>query len=234
METTLNSSIWKLAGLWDGQHENSVESIFEIDCTDWATGGNWGVFMFYGDDWKKFNTPSNDLVRVFDAEGDLIRKNSSIKFLDVTGKWTDKYWPAVTYPFINKGRDFSGAQNYILLRLADILLLRAEALNELGDLEGARALVDQVRDRVNLPGTTVASQQDMRLAIEKERRLELAFEGHRWYDLVRTGRAIEVMNAVTDGNGANLNYGLNEQKILWPIPQAERDKNAKLTQNPGY
>ena len=220
--------------LWDGAHENSVEAIFEIDCIDWGTGGNWGVFMFYGDDWKKFNTPSNDLVRAFDTEGDVIRKNSSIQFLDVSGKWTDRYWPATTYPFINKGRDFSGGQNYILIRLADIILLKAEALNELGDLEGARALVDQVRDRVNLEGTTAASQQDMRLAIEKERRLELAFEGHRWYDLVRTDRAIPVMNAVTDGSGANLNYGLNEQKLLWPIPQSERDKNNKLTQNPGY
>jgi starch-binding outer membrane protein, SusD/RagB family len=214
--------------LWDNAHENSSESIFEINCYNWETGGNWGVFMFYGDDWKKFNIPSNDLVQAFDAEGDVIRKNSSIAFLDVTGKWTDEHWPAANYPFINKYRDFSGAQNFIIYRLADILLLKAEALNELNDVEGAAELVDQIRARVDLEPTTAATQADMRLAIEKERRLELAFEGHRWFDLKRTDRAIEVINSL------GLGYQLTETKLIWPIPQAERDRNLLLTQNPGY
>jgi hypothetical protein len=64
--------------------------------------------------------------------------------------------------------------------------------------------------------------------------LELAFEGHRWYDLVRTGRAIPVMEAVKDGNGNSLNYSLNENKLLLPIPQGEIDKNENLKQNLGY
>lgn len=220
--------------LWDNAHENSSESIFEINCYDWDTGGNWGASMFYGDDWKKFNIPSNDLVRAFDEEGDEIRKNSSIVFLNVTGKWTDPHWPAAKYPFVNKYRDLSGAQNFIIYRLADILLLKAEALNELGDVDGAAELVDKVRDRVDLEPTTASTQAEMRLAIAKERRLELAFEGHRWYDLKRTGRAIEVMNAVTGEDGKDLGYQLTEEKLFWPIPQSERDKNTKLTQNPGY
>jgi len=74
----------------------------------------------------------------------------------------------------------------------------------------------------------------MRLAIEKERRLELAFEGHRWYDLKRTGRAIEVINNAKGVDGVNLGYTLDVNKQLWPIPQAEIDKNTKLVQNPGY
>lgn len=214
--------------LWDNAHENSSESIFEINCYNWDTGGNWGVFMFYGDDWKKFNIPSNDLVQAFDAEGDVIRKNASIAFLDVSGKWTDEHWPAANYPFINKYRDFSGAQNFIIYRLADILLLKAEALNELNDVEGAAELVNQIRARVDLEPTTAATQADMRLAIANERRLELAFEGHRWFDLKRTGRAIEVINSL------DLGYQLSENKLVWPIPQAERDRNSLLTQNPGY
>jgi starch-binding outer membrane protein, SusD/RagB family len=220
--------------LWDNAHENSSESIFEINCYGWDTGGNWGIFMFAGDDWKKFNTPTNDLVAAFDAEGDVIRKNSSITFSNVTGKWTDQYWPATNYPFINKYRDYSGAQNFIIYRLADILLLKAEALNEMGDLNGAKALVDQVRARVDLAPTTADTQEEMRLAIEKERRLELAFEGHRWFDLKRTGRAIAVMNALKNGSGVSLGYNLTPEKLVWPIPQSERDKNTRLTQNPGY
>jgi starch-binding outer membrane protein, SusD/RagB family len=220
--------------LWDLSQENSSESIFEINCYGWDTGGNWGVFMFDGTDWKKFNTPTNDLVKAYDNEGDLIRKNSNIRFEDVTGKWPDRYWPLTTYPLINKYRDFNGTQNFILFRLADILLLKAEALNEMGDLDGAAALVDQIRTRVNLDSTPASTQAEMRLAIEKERRLELAFEGHRWHDLKRTGRAIDVMNGLKDGNGNSLGYALDENRLLWPIPQAERDKNDKLTQNEAY
>jgi hypothetical protein len=121
-----------------------------------------------------------------------------------------------------------------LIRLADILLLKAEALNESGDVNGAATLVNQVRARVSLAPTTASTQAAMRLAIEKERRLELAFEGHRWFDLKRTQRAIEVINLLKDGNSNGLGYQLTENKLVWPIPQSERDKNIKLTQNAGY
>lgn len=222
--------------LWNNENENSAEAIFEINYEGTPQSGNWGASMFRGMDWKKFNTPSNDLVAAFDAEGDQIRKEASIIFLDVSGKWSDPYWPQITFPFINKYRIFTGnsAQNYIFLRLADIMLLKAEALNENGDLAGAAALVNQIRSRVNLPNTAASDKASMKLAIEKERRLELAFEGHRWYDLKRTGRALEVLNNVKGPNGSSLGYVVTESKLLWPIPQAEMDKNTKLTQNEGY
>jgi uncharacterized protein (UPF0297 family) len=221
--------------LWNNSVENSAESIFEINYEGTSTNANWGASMFQGMDWKKFNIPSNDLVNAFDAEQDVIRKNSSIVFLDVTGKWSDNHWPQTHYPFLNKWRIYSSPspQNYIFLRLADIILLKAEALNELGDVSGAAELVNQIRSRVDLPNTTATSQSDMRLAVEKERRLELAFEGHRWYDLKRTGRAIEVINNAVDQDGNKL-YDLTENRLLWPIPQAELDKNTYLVQNPGY
>jgi hypothetical protein len=222
--------------LWDNAHENSAEAIFEINYDGTSSSGNWGVSMFKGTDWKKFDIPSNDLVAAFDAEGDNIRKNASITFLTVVGKWTDKNWPQTNYPFANKYRNNSSPSpnNYIFIRLADILLLKAEALNETGDLAGAAALVNQIRKRVSLGNTTASNQADMRLAIEKERRLELAFEGHRWYDLKRTGRAIAVINAVTNFGGASMSYNLTQNGLLWPIPQAELDKNKVLVQNPGY
>jgi hypothetical protein len=65
--------------------------------------------------------------------------------------------------------------------------------------------------------------------------LELAFEGIRWFDLLRTGRAITVMENVRGGNGELLYAGkLQPYKLLWPIPQEQRDLNSMLTQNPGY
>lgn len=222
--------------LWDNSQENSAESIFEINYEGTSSSGNWGVNMFKGIDWKKFNIPSNDLVAAFDNEGDLVRKNSSITFMDVTGHWQDNHWPQDNYPFINKYRatDQPSPQNYIFYRLADVILLKAEALNELGDLAGAAALVNQIRSRVDLPNTTASTQEAMRLAIEKERRLELAFEGVRWYDLKRTGRAITVINAVSNFGPVSMSYDLTENRLFWPIPQSELDKNSKLTQNPGY
>lgn len=222
--------------LWDNAHENSIESIFEINYEGTSSSGNWGASMFLGVDWKKFNIPSNDLVAAFIAEGDSIRKIASIVFQNVSGKWTDPHWSQKSYPFVNKYRIYNSPspQNYIFLRLADILLLKAEALNETGDVAGAAALVNQIRSRVSLANTTAGNQADMRLAIEKERRLELAFEGCRWYDLKRTGRAITVINSVTNFGGVSQKYNLTEKKLLWPIPQAELDMNVLLVQNPGY
>ncbi|MEI6435708.1 MAG: RagB/SusD family nutrient uptake outer membrane protein [Bacteroidota bacterium] len=222
--------------LWNNQNKNSAESIFEINYTGGITDGNWGVTIFRGLDWKKFNLPSNDLAKAFDDEQDTLRKNASIIFLDVTGKWSDPNWTQTHYPFINKYRNFTTGsdQNYIFLRLADILLLKAEALNELGDLPGAAALVNQIRSRAKLQNTPATTQDAMRLAIEKERRLELAFEAHRWFDIKRTGRAIEVMNNAVGPDGKKIGYNLTPNRLVWPIPQAELDKNSKLVQNPGY
>jgi len=222
--------------LWENANENSSESIFEINYSGGNSDGNWGVTIFRGLDWKKFNLPSNDLVAAFDAENDLIRKSASIAFVDVSGKWSDGNWPQKTYPFINKYRNYSSGspQNYIFIRLADILLLKTEALNAQGDLAGATALINQIRTRVKLGPTAAKNQAAMAVAIENERRLELAFEGHRWYDLKRTNRAIEVINQVKGANNKPLGYALTTNRLVWPIPQAELDKNLKLQQNPGY
>ncbi len=116
----------------------------------------------------------------------------------------------------------------VVLRLADLILLKAEILTEQNELAGAIDLLNQIRTRVNLPTTTATTQDELRLAIENERYLELAFEGHRFWDLVRTDRAIEVIN----NRGQ---YKPTEDKLLWPIPQADIDQNPNLLpQNPGY
>ena len=93
----------------------------------------------------------------------------------------------------------SGANSVIKLRLADILLLKAEAHAALGQVQEAATLVNQVRTRVKLaPIATTLSQEAMKEAVLKERRLELAFEGHRWFDLVRNDAAISTMNTLNN------------------------------------
>jgi hypothetical protein len=223
------------ADLWDINHKNNSESIWEIQYDGYNSSvGNWIPSQFVGEGWKKFSTPTNDLVNTFTAEGDSVRKHASIQFVNYG--WPDKYWTTPTnYPILSKYTDpNNGYNNMYMIRLADIILLRAEAYNAKGDIPNAAAMVNQVRSRVGLANTTAANQSDMALAIEKERRLELAFEGQRWFDLVRTGRAIAVMNAQKDGNGNNLNYNVKDYQLVYPVPQTQLDLNPFLEQNTGY
>lgn len=220
-------------GLFTGTNKNNSEAIWEMQYDGWGGPqgrGNWMPGLLVGSGWKRFCTPTNDLVKAFDEEGDVIRKNSSITFKNVeTEGWADIYWSKNNYPFINKYRMDDKTDTYIL-RLADIILLKAEALNEIsaGGWAQSKVLVDQIRGRVNLLGTPAASQPAMRLAIEKERRLELAFEGHRWFDLIRTNRAVEVMNAQKNGAGASLNYNISNANLQLPVPQKEIDRNPNI------
>lgn len=219
--------------LFDGNHPGNAESIFEAD----GNAGNiwaWCTGMFVGTDWKKFNTPSNDLVKSFQVAGDTQRLNSSVGFSTVT--WADTYWASNNYPFLNKMRQTDGTQNFYVLRYADILLLKAEADVQTGDLAGATALVNQVRTRVALSPIAITSADDGINKILAERKLELAFEGQRWFDLKRTGKAISILSQQKDGNGVVLPYAanINQNRLLWPVPQEQMDKNQNLTQNVGY
>jgi len=232
--------------LWDNNHKSNSESIWELTYDGYSTGdfiGNWipsinvggSTGNYEGGGWKKFNTPSNDLVNDFIAEGDDIRLNASVTFLDISGQWTDNHWGVTHYPFLTKYNDpANGLNDFYMIRLPDIMLLKAEALVQGGDIPGAMALVNQVRARVNLGEKTAANADDANAIIANERRLELAFEGHRWFDLLRTGKAIDVMNATKDGSGQSLNYNVQPYRLIMPIPQTEIDLNPLLTQNPNY
>ena len=110
----------------------------------------------------------------------------------------------------------------------DIVLLRAEALVQKGgtaNIAEALTLLNSIRTRAGLPAfdteaDAVAMYGDMESAILHERSIELCYEGHRWFDLVRTGRAIEVMGPI---NGLS-----DEKNLVWPISQGALDKNPNL------
>ena len=146
------------------------------------------------------------------------------------------HYPSNHYPFMYKMR--SNLNSIIKIRLADILLLEAEAYVDLEQLGEAKKLVDQVRSRAklnNLPASVASSKEEMKNVVLKERRLELAFEGHRWFDLVRTDEAIPVMNTLNQRDEGRIQMlPLTEETILLPIPQEAIDKNPSLTQNKGY
>jgi len=151
----------------------------------------------------------------------------------------------------------SQALNFIVMRYAEVLLTRAEALIELGqNLSEAASLINQVRQRpsVALPAISVSEPGIMRAQVRRERRVELAFEGLRWYDLKRWKIAESKMNGpiygvrpgtVDPGNGTTVYTGANiavgdvrvfraNRDYYFPIPQADIDASPILKQNPNW
>jgi hypothetical protein len=138
-----------------------------------------------------------------------------------TGYFVEKYAPKQWYRSTLGGvADLNYPNDYIEIRLADTYLMEAEALVHSGsNTARAQLLLDAVRARVGLP--SVPATLD---AIYNERRMELATEGHRFFDLVRTGQAATVLSFK--------GFTPNKNEIL-PIPLAELN-NTKLVQNPNY
>ncbi|GAA4457033.1 RagB/SusD family nutrient uptake outer membrane protein [Nibrella saemangeumensis] len=184
-----------------------------------ATGGGLG-----------FNKPTADIERAFET-GDL-RKEISM----ATG-YTGSNGSFVAAPYVRKWIPSTPItvagdtdNNFMVLRYADVLLMYAEVLNETGKSAEALTYLNQIRQRAGLAALTELAQPALRLAIEKERRVELAFENHRWFDLLRTGRAVEVMRAAFPQFEGRVG-----KQLLYPIPQTQIDINPTvIKQNPGY
>lgn len=222
--------------LWTVDGKFSSESIFEMYFSDAAEQHNWAYWVLLTDvsgdvvvSWRRYCTPTQDLVAKFDKEKD-VRYKSSIYWTAVP---YDTYWPAKNYPLAYKIRQKES--DIILLRLADILLLKAEALVELNRPKDALMIVNDIRNRAGLSGLSLSlNVAEARLAVENERQLELLFEGQRWWDLIRNERMEEVMKLAHDKNG-NLRFSeISSWRTKLPIPQAQIDINERLTQNIGY
>ncbi len=163
-----------------------------------------------------------------------------------TGYYMRKYYdPTVT-------ENFQSGLNQIAIRYADVLLMNAEAMNELGQMSSQvwNTTIGALRERVGMNESAIAydgslSQAEMRQVIRRERRSELAMEGLHIFDLRRWQTAEDVLNGPihgapygqpTDNVGLILNTRTFNPSVhyLWPIPQAELDLNNSLEQNPGY
>ena len=219
---------------------NTSEGILEVH---WTTGNaNWESWMYgrslenydYYFSWAKWITPSRDLIKDFESENDTTRLNQTLVYYAC--KWSN-YYPASKYPFMYKCR--SGYNNQYKLRLADIILLEAEAYAYKGDNTNSAALVNLIRNRAKLPNLTAdktATKDAMIEAVLHERRLELALEGERWYDLCRNNKVEEYLNGLNNRDSGRLTqrkpYDANS--YLLPIPQSALDENSNLQQNPGY
>ncbi|MFC5409821.1 RagB/SusD family nutrient uptake outer membrane protein [Larkinella bovis] len=222
-------------------NKNGKEAVFEVQALSGGFGeGSWmqgymratfdrvNNIAGFGDD-----PPTENLYRSY--RSDDKRRDVTLRLYSAT---TNPAAPAsVLFPcYVNKYLDPTatgngdGGNNYPIIRYPDVLLMYAEALNEQGaNNPVAYSTFNRIRNRAGLPNLTPnLSQAQFRDSLLLERRLELAFEGHRWYDLARTKRLISAMKA------QNPTIPVAEHHYLFPIPQTERDVNPKLEQNPGY
>ncbi|MFD3002455.1 RagB/SusD family nutrient uptake outer membrane protein [Pontibacter toksunensis] len=132
----------------------------------------------------------------------------------------------------------SSGLNWTLMRYAEVLLIYAEAMNEVsGPTPEAYEAINKIRRRAELPELNGLSQQEFREAIWKEKFHELSYENKTWFDMARLRKAFNVTTGeFEDFVGHQFSYGptLTERELLFPIPTAEIRNNEKLTQNPGY
>ncbi|MEE4176126.1 MAG: RagB/SusD family nutrient uptake outer membrane protein [Bacteroides sp.] len=188
------------------------ESIFEIDFNeqDW---NRMAQYFFYTSLSGRYEfAPTEFYLNSFAP--DDVRKDISIEYYGAN-------------PYVYKYSDIeTGTDNIYVLRLAEMHLIRAEAEILLqGDLEAIRADINAIRERAGLIPTTSSNYAALLLEVESQRQKEFAFEGHRWFDLVRTGRALDVLPNVTNIN-----------QTLFPIPLNEilANDNPGMFQNEGY
>lgn len=215
---------FKTGGLGEGSPWGNTTPPFGVAAAITGIGNGNGTFMW----------PTTDIARAYRPTD--LRKTANLDSARITGTfqtYCKKYLHSTygTVPF----NSFDSDINFPLMRFADVLLMYAEVINETNNGPNAVAYdaLNRIRRRAfGVTNTTVdypagLSKTDFFLAVEAERRLELAFEGHRWLDLLRTDRAIPVMTA----KGSKI----QPHQLLFPIPQAEIDINpSKMKQNPGY
>lgn len=193
-------------------NKNNSESVFEIQFRE-GPDGLQGTFLYQhlprpltvaevrslfntGNpqpvDGQGNNVPTPDIIGAYE-EGDL-RKDASIMTITVSGRpGTNKITPIIRKFLDNHAQHNNHGVNWPVYRYAEVLLLQAEALNEQGKSGEALALMNQVRSRAGLAASTATGQAQVREAIFKERRVELAFENKRWFDIMRTGRIQEII-----------------------------------------
>jgi hypothetical protein len=250
--------------LFDVTKKNSTESLFEVQykkgSPNGATGSPWNndfaprfsdkEVVLVGDK-GGVNAPTGDMSKAYETADP--RKYISMRDgwkNAKTGAWENDKYVCKYYDMATSGSD--NGNNWIELRLADIYLLYAEALVRTnGDKNSALIYLNKIRQRArNTPGdpnipkpadllkdyklSDFSDDQAFLLAIEKERRSELAFENHRWFDLVRTGRAKSLMIAeqAVDGYGA---FTWSDDMLVYPIPTTVMQTNpGKIIQNKGY
>ena len=235
LNQVINSGSFSLlsnyADLWGPSNENSNESIFEVQFVSGGMGEGSGFTNSFspssdlqtGEGGGR-NRPTPDIVDSYE-KGDERFKSSMDTIYVVDGDTS--YARYIRKYESNPSSNYDADNNFIVFRYSDVLLMMAEAS---GQGTVAYDYINQVRTRAGLNSINASSPGSFEDQLLKERRVELAFENHRWYDLLRFGKAVETMNNQFDKQGFNIT--IDTHNLIFPIPQREIDLG--LIQNPGY
>lgn len=227
--------IWRLIPKMD-----NTDDLLGVKANNYAyTSGGWNVptkemVDSYEDGDERLNASIVVAEGVQTGDNFYFESLKNVGYTPVAGKtyyyFVRKYlWP----PY---AKEFNTDSNWPVFRYSDALLLLAECLVEQNKAGQALPYLNQVRERAGLDELGAATREN----IANERRHELAFENHRWTDLVRTGKAVEKMTAF--GQTMKSLYGwilptafnVTEERLIYPIPYRELQINTNLEQNPGY
>ena len=190
--------------------------------------------------------PTKELYDQFDDNDTRKAANFRTEFTHLTtGKIITSSIPISVKYFVDGMETGDNCDvNMHIIRYADAILMYAEALNEVGESAKALEMLNRIRRRAygdDSGNFKAMSKDEFRATILKERRLEFPHEGHRWFDLVRTGTFIERMKehsayeaSVAEANKTDIAKNMKDHMILMPIPQSEIDLNPNLEQNPGW
>jgi len=194
---------------------------------------------------EEFNVPVEGMVTLYASNDPRARVNFQTSWIDNSGNINEERFISKYNGNFNNVDD--APNDWVISRYADAILLLAEAINENKGAPTPEAIgyLNEVRNRANqgdIQSSLVDTFFDFKLALEEERRKEFAFENHRWFDLIRTNRAVVVMN-----NHFRTDFQYNdpdapffatppiqEFQTLLPIPQYEIDLNPSVAQNVGY
>jgi hypothetical protein len=212
---------------WSNENQCSWLSTFTGPRNSDMVAGGWG-----------WNQPYQEFVDSYE-EGDL-RKDVTILYEGCPQFDGQDYDPAYSTTGYNLRKFLvtksvsatydNSPLNFPVLRYADVLLMKAEALNNLARTPEAEVPLNEVRERAGLPAVTGLSQSEFREKVLHERRMELAFEGQRWFDMIRIDEGqwgLDFLHSIGKLNAS-------EKYLLFPIPLKEIESNPNLSQNPGY
>jgi hypothetical protein len=237
------------ANLYKAGQQGNAESVFAVQYRTlsnnlgsnfpqhFAPTGSLGIVISTGGAYG-FNQPTEDIADAYGA-GDVRRNNIADGYTQAGNFVAAKYVRGYVERETGGGNNDSGSDWYVI-RYADVLLNYAEALNEANKAPNADAFaaINLVRKRAGLTDLAGLNYETFKAAVYNEERLESPFEGHRWFDLLRTGRAMEVMNAKLSGPGkptVGVSTPIKEYQLLYPIPALVVITSAPaIAQNGGY
>lgn len=218
--------------IFDVANENNAEIIFDVQFASGLNGNSEGssAFQMFSPSGsvsgaKGHNLPTKEVYNLY-STGDTRRS----AYIGLTSSGI---------PFSKKLVKTSntiadGGSNFVVLRLADIFLMMAECFAEQNNTVNANLYLNKIKTRAGIATVNLPTKDLLLNEIDRERRLEFVGEGHRWFDLIRTGKAISVMTTHFTNNQGYSTAQIKAHHLLMPVPQGQINTDPALKQNPGY